>query len=150
MSRHPIDEKYQWSILKEYEHWTLLLYEKPTPFLGRAVIWLAREGDMQRLSQLEQAELLELQQILKEYEAALAHLWQPDHINYMWLGNFFHEHAGHGHMHLFPRYKEPRVFDGTTFVDEKYGAFHFPYKTPEFSRAQMELVCNALRKELKA
>ena len=148
MSRHPIEEKYQWSILKEYEHWTLLLYEKPTPFLGRAVVWLAREGSMQRFSQLSLEELVELKLLLAEYEKALEKLWQPDHMNYEWLGNLFHEHGGHGHMHVLPRYKEPRQFDGVQFIDTRYGKFHYPFENPEFSRKQMQMVCDALRKEL--
>ncbi len=149
MSRHPIAQEYQWSILKEYEYWTLLLYEKPTPFLGRAVVWLARDGDMQRYSELTIAELTELKQVILEYETVLANLWKPDHMNYMWLGNFFHEHAGHGHMHLFPRYKEPREFDGVDFIDTRYGAFHFPYENPQFSRKQMEKVCDVIKEQFK-
>jgi diadenosine tetraphosphate (Ap4A) HIT family hydrolase len=148
MSRHRIEAKYQWSILKEYEYWTLLLYDTPTPFLGRAVIWLAREGDMQRFSSLFPPELAELQQILTEYERALDALLQPDHLNYMWLGNLFHEHGGHGHLHVLPRYKEPREFDGVRFIDANYGKFPTPYKKPVFSRAQLEKVCEMLRKEL--
>jgi len=148
MPRHPIAPKYHWSILKEYEYWTLLLHEEPSPFLGRAVVWLAREGEMQRYSELSINELEELKQVLTEYERVLQHLWKPDHMNYMWLGNFFHEHSGHGHMHVLPRYKEPREFDGACFADARYGQFHFPYERPEFSRKQMEMVCDVLREQL--
>ncbi|MBI5470517.1 hypothetical protein HY968_04355 [Candidatus Kaiserbacteria bacterium] len=148
MSRHSIAPEYQWSILKEYEYWTLLLYEKPSPFLGKAVIWLAREGEMQRYSELTLDELKELQIVLKEYEAALERLWKPDHMNYMWLGNLFNEHGGHGHMHVVPRYKNPREFDGVEFVDSRYGKFHKPYDEPIFARAQMEKVRDAIRQEL--
>jgi diadenosine tetraphosphate (Ap4A) HIT family hydrolase len=149
MSRHNIDSKYEWSILKEYDYWTLLLHEEPSPFIGKAVIWLAREGDMQRYSQLSREELNELHIVLQEYETALETLWQPDHINYMWLGNLFHEHSGHGHMHVFPRFKDPREFDGVQFVDKKYGNFHVPYEVPTFTRTQMELVRDAIKQELK-
>ncbi len=137
---HPIDAKYQWSILKHYPHWTLLLYEKPTPYLGRAVVWLAREGKMQRLSQLTPEELLEAQIIFDEYEAALARLWKPDHMNYMWLGNYFHEHGGHGHWHLLPRYRTPREFDGVTFDDKKWGDFPYPFEKIE-QPVMMEKIC---------
>jgi diadenosine tetraphosphate (Ap4A) HIT family hydrolase len=148
MSRHTIAPQYEWSILKEYDYWTLLLFDEPTPFIGKAVVWLAREGGMQRYSQLSVDELQELQQVLKEYEQALAELWQPDHMNYMWLGNLIHEHGGHGHMHVFPRYKEPREFDGVQFVDARYGQFHKPFEKPAFIREQMEKVRDTLREQL--
>jgi diadenosine tetraphosphate (Ap4A) HIT family hydrolase len=147
MTRHNIDSRYVWSILKEYKYWTLLLYDKPAPFLGRAVAWLAREGAMQRYSGLQDEELKELGLVLREYEQALQKLWQPDHINYLWLGNLFREHKGHGHMHIIPRYSTPREFDGVQFIDKRYGDFHFPYESPNFSRAQMEKVRDALRVE---
>ena len=149
MSRHSIAPEYEWSILKEYKYWTLLLHEKPSPFLGKAVVWLAREGDMQRYSELTLDELKELQIVLKEYEAALERLWKPDHMNSMWLGNLFHEHGGHGHMHVFPRYKTSREFDGVEFVDKRYGQFHKPYEEPTFSREQMEKVRDVIQRELK-
>ncbi len=148
MSLHYIAPEFEWSILKEYTYWTLLLAEKPTPFLGKAVVWLAREGEMQRYSSITPYELVELQLVLKAYEGALERLWKPDHMNYMWMGNLFHEHGGHGHMHVFPRYKEPREFAGTKFIDTRWGKFHKPHETPEFSRAQMGLVRDAIREEL--
>ena len=148
MSRHKIAPEYEWSILKEYTHWTLLLAETPTPYLGKAIVWLARPGEMQRYSELTIDELTELQKILKEYEGALGRLWKPDHMNYMWMGNLFQEHGGHGHMHVFPRYKEVREFDGVKFIDTRWGKFHKPHDTPEFSRTKMEQVRNAIRKEL--
>lgn len=148
MSRHNIDPKYEWSIIKEYDHWTLLLYEKATSHLGRAVVWLAREGEMQRYSQLSTEELVELQRVLKEYELALEALWKPDHMNYMWLGNFFHEHGGHGHMHVLPRYKTPRIVDGVTYEDKKYGGFHYPYEVLGASRGHMERLLGIIRGEM--
>lgn len=149
MSRHAIADAYVWSILKEYDHWTLLLYDKPTPFLGRAVVWLAREGAMQRFSELRIEELKELQFILQEYERALEKLWQPDHMNYLWLGNLFHEHEGHGHMHVIPRYSSSREFSRVTFTDARYGRFHFPYEELDLSKAQMEGIRDVLLDELQ-
>jgi diadenosine tetraphosphate (Ap4A) HIT family hydrolase len=124
LSRVPVALEYRPSILKEYKHWTLLLHERQR-YLGRAVVWLARPGQMQRFSDLTHDELLELQTIIREYEHALLEIgWNPDHVNYMMLGNFFHEHGGHGHMHIVPRYAPratPLAFDGTVFCDDKWG-----------------------------
>ncbi len=81
-----------------------------------------------------------------EYEKFL---WKPDHINYAWLGNFFQEHDGHGHMHFVPRYKEPRTFADVTFTDERWGK-NYPsneeLKLPEDKLFQIRAV---LCKELK-
>lgn len=107
--------------IKKYTHWTLRLNANQA-YLGRAIAWLEREGDMQRLSSLTAKERSELWDVvLPEYEAALKKLFNPDHMNYAWLGNLFHEHNGHGHMHLIPRYASPREFEEMTFIDENWG-----------------------------
>jgi diadenosine tetraphosphate (Ap4A) HIT family hydrolase len=131
MNRTQTPAAYQPFVLKEYRYWTLLLNEKQR-YLGRAVAWLARPGDMQRFSSLSQRELLELRQITKEYEGALNRIgWKPDHMNYCMLGNFFHEHAGHGHLHIIPRYapdNHPR-FMKIAFADDRWGKNYTP-ETP--------------------
>lgn len=141
MPRHTIEPKYQKTIIKEYEHWTLLLHDNPGPYLGRAVVWLARAGGMQRFSDLAPHESLELTRILKEYEHALHAVWKPDHMNYAWLGNLFHEHGGHGHMHVIPRYAVVREFLGAEFKDERYGDNYVPYqKRPLFGIQIREMI----------
>lgn len=150
-SRVTIDAKYLPSVLMEYKHWTLLLHERQR-YLGRAVIWLARPGGMQKFSDLTHDELLELQIICRRYEYALDKIgWKPDHMNYMMLGNFFHEHAGHGHMHIVPRYAPritPLTFNGVLFSDDKWGKNCTPETpfvlAPEVYRG----IVVALRKEL--
>lgn len=132
MSRVAIEPQFQPFVLKDYRYWTLLLNERQR-YLGRAVAWLARPGKMQRFSDLLQEELIELQYIAQEYEAALDRMgWYPDHVNYAMLGNYIHEHDGHGHLHIIPRYK-PRVyllmFMNVTFVDDRWGQNYSP-ETP--------------------
>ncbi len=107
--------------IKKYRHWTLRVRVHPM-YLGQAILWLEREGDMQRLSSLTEEERKELwEQVLPKYEAALEKLFKPDHMNYAWLGNLFHEHKGHGHLHLIPRYASPREFEGFVFTDDNWG-----------------------------
>ena len=148
MPRHLIEEKYRWSILKEYPYWTLLLHEKPGPFLGRGVVWLTRDGTMQRFSSVTPDELSELQLVLKEYECAVEALWKPDHMNYLWLGNFFHEHGGHGHMHVIPRYKETRSFEGLLLKDVQYGNLHSPFEQVEYGHERLLRMHGAILAEL--
>ncbi len=122
MQRVITPPQFQPFILKEYTHWTLLLNEKQR-YLGRAVVWLARPGDMQRFSALTKDELFELQLITQAYERALDAMgWKPDHMNYAMLGNLIDEHKGHGHMHLIPRYESAHrpVFMGVTFEDDRW------------------------------
>lgn len=114
-----IEPRYRGSVIKGYEHFTLLLNEDQK-LLGRAVVWLNRPGDMQHLSDLSLEEWHELRHVIQEHRYALDVLWAPDLMNYAWLGNFIHEHRGHGHMHLIPRYKTLRTFQSVTFTDERW------------------------------
>lgn len=138
-------------ILKEYPHWTLLLNERQR-YLGRAVAWLTRPGKMQKFSGLSQRELLELWRITKKYEAALDAMgWKPDHMNYTMLGNFFHEHAGHGHLHIIPRYRPEHAieFMGVTFADDRWGKNCSP-ETPMTTPPEVIAgLVAALKKKLK-
>ena len=112
--------------IKEYNHFGLFVHENQS-YLGRSVAWLLRAGGMQRLSGLSDEEQQELfSVVIPEYEKVIEKLWKPDHMNYAWLGNHFHEHAGHGHMHLIPRYKTKRDFYGITFVDDRWGKNYAP------------------------
>ncbi len=115
-----IDSEYIHTIVREYERWTLMVSDNQN-YLGRMVIWLMREGTMQLYSSLSNAELLELQQVIRDAEFGLHALWAPDHMNYAWLGNLFHEHGGHGHMHLIPRYRKSRWYRGRAYEDKRWG-----------------------------
>ena len=121
--------------------------------MGRAVAWLSREGDMQRFSGLWSGELVELQYITREYEAALDRVgWKPDHINYAMLGNFFHEHAGHGHMHIVPRYAPrptPLTFMRTVFEDDRWGKHYAPATPMEVPRDVLTAIVAVLQDELE-
>lgn len=150
-TRVAIALEYRPSILKEYKHWILLLHERQR-YLGRAVIWLARPGEMQKFSDLMHDELLELQVITREYEDVLKRMgWRPDHMNYMMLGNFFHEHGGHGHMHVVPRYAPritPLVFEGVHFSDDKWGKNCTPETPFALSSEVFQKLVAALRNQL--
>jgi diadenosine tetraphosphate (Ap4A) HIT family hydrolase len=107
--------------VKAYTHWILRVHEYQT-YLGQVVIWLKRETAMQRLSTLTEAERTELWNVVFfECERALEDLWNPDHLNYAWLGNLIDTHGGHGHFHVIPRYRNPRDFKNRIFVDNLWG-----------------------------
>lgn len=142
-----MSDKFEEYSIKRYRFWTVYVAENQQ-YLGRAVIWLTREGDMQRLSSLTSEERAELWDIvLPEYESAVAKLWAPDHMNYAWLGNYFPAHKGHGHMHVIPRYASSRVFQGNTFVDAEWGNMYG--RTPGDSPKEVVVaVRDALRAEM--
>lgn len=143
-----IDESYIPQIIKEYAYWTLSVHDEQR-YLGRAYVWLVREGGMQRFSEITDEEMAELRIVLKEYEAALAELWQPDFMNYAWLANLFSEHGGHGHMHLIPRYKAPRTFEGSDFVDDKWGKNCMPSTPFETDDVMLSKIRDALKAQLR-
>lgn len=121
-----IDPEYMHLIVREYPLWTLMVGDNQN-YVGRMIIWLVREGTMQRKSQLTEAELLELAHVEREAEHALDRLFKPGHINYAWLGNLFHMHGGHGHEHIIPRYPFPVRYRERNYIDSRWGHdYHVP------------------------
>jgi diadenosine tetraphosphate (Ap4A) HIT family hydrolase len=119
-------DAYKKYLIKNWLSWRLYLHTDQR-YLGRAYAWLAREGELQDFSELTTQELLELRQVCRTYRAALAALWSPGLMNYAWLGNFLHEHGGHGHLHIVPRYAQPVEFIGRSFSDNNWGKNYAPY-----------------------
>ncbi|MBP9757847.1 MAG: hypothetical protein KBD06_04565 [Candidatus Pacebacteria bacterium] len=119
MRYRSIDESYIPYIIKEYRHWTLMINENQR-YLGRCVLWLAREGCLQDKCDLSEDEEREFSFARKQTRDALTLLWKPDLFNYAWFGNLIDDHGGHGHEHIIPRYKYPRVFLGTEFTDLRW------------------------------
>lgn len=114
-------------LLKEFDHWTLLLNQNQWPYLGRAYLWLVRDRPMHRMSDLDFAERHDLfNYALPAYERALDRLFAPDHLNYAWFGNEVETHGGHGHLHLIPRYRERRTFHGRVYRDQNWGKNYAP------------------------
>ena len=148
MDRPVIAKEHLPWVLKEYRYFVLLLSDNQR-YLGRALAWLTRPGEMQRFSKITEEELKELQKITVAYEEATEKLWQPDHMNYLWLGNNFHEHKGHGHLHLVPRYQNSREFSGMTFTDENWGRNCFPHTDLFPPKETLVGIRDALREELQ-
>lgn len=138
--------KYAWLQIEETPYWSLGLHEDQA-YIGRAVAWLKRPGTMQRLSDLTLGEWADLSVLMKRYEHAMEIRFQPDHWNYAWLGNFFSEHGGHGHMHLISRYKMERTiqYDGHTFTDTRWGQNYTPHVHRMMPRSFMERLVGDLR-----
>lgn len=102
-------------VVKEYEHWEILVKTNQS-YLGGCIVWCKREDalDYTDMTPEEHKEFLE---ILKKLRAATQHCFQADWFNYAFLGN----ETRHLHCHFVPRYKEPREFLGVMFTDKFWG-----------------------------
>jgi diadenosine tetraphosphate (Ap4A) HIT family hydrolase len=129
-------------ILAESEHWKLVLNHRQR-FLG-ACFWALRHHE-ESVVALTPAEWADLHVQLNHVTHALKHHFQPDHFNYLFLQN----QDRHVHMHIFPRYAQPREFAGVTFDDPDYPSH---YTIPGLSRRllpeQQEQLAQALRDTL--
>lgn len=101
--------------IKDYQHWSIFLHPNQG-FLGRCVIWCNRE-DALDLTDATVEEQEELFVILNGLQKAIQKIFQPDLLNYAFLGN----EKRHLHGHVIPRYAKPKEFEGITFKDERYG-----------------------------
>lgn len=110
----------RWKI-RSFDHWAVYLHAESPSYLGRVYIWLLREEvDLMDITPEEQEELFAIGRQLK---TVLKQLFQVDHFNWAALGNV----AVHCHVHVIPRYKVPREFEGITFVDNRWGKNYVPY-----------------------
>jgi diadenosine tetraphosphate (Ap4A) HIT family hydrolase len=119
--------KYQAGFLKEYNHWMIeISFRQHT--LGCFIIFAKRP--IQKISELESNELLELKQVMREIETTISSndVFRPDRYNYLQMGNGLH----HLHFHGIPRYVSPRIFLGRTWIDTTYGS------TPVWSKEEVE------------
>lgn len=107
--------------IKEYQYWAVYLHQSQY-FLGRVYIWSKRKGFV-GLQHATLEEWQELQVVLREVERVLSEIWQPDLFNEASLGNL----TAQCHMHIIPRYRLARVFQGEMFRDERWGQNYAPY-----------------------
>ena len=100
--------------INNYSNWDLQLFRDDQYYLGRTVIVFTDRHieDITELSIEERNELFEI--IIPELHTALEQTFRPDLYNYTSLGN----DCRHLHIHVIPRYKEKREYNGKIFKDE--------------------------------
>ncbi len=111
------NNKYPEGFLKEYTHWILeVSYRQHT--LGSYIIFCKRP--VEKISDLQTAEIDELKDVMKEIETALLDIdsCKPDRFNYWQMGNVVHQL----HLHGIPRYQSPRIFNGQEWIDITWGS----------------------------
>lgn len=118
---------YRHTTILSYDHWHLRIHLDQA-YLGRSVLWRRKRGNAISPTVLSPRERDEAHYIMVQWEKAVMELWAPARFNHAWLANLTHEHGGHGHWHLIPRYEESRRWRGVCYVDERYGQNYVPYK----------------------
>lgn len=126
-------------IAEAYKYWKVYLHGEQQ-YLGRVYVSAKRDEasgfagmyfrhDFRAMHRIEREELFEV--VLPKVQYALHELWLPDRFNYAEFENEWE----HLHLHVIPRYKTPRMFDGITFADARWGKNYAPYdktfKVPE-------------------
>jgi diadenosine tetraphosphate (Ap4A) HIT family hydrolase len=107
--------------IKEFNHWILYLHECQS-YLGRVYLLACRSSDRD-LMDIHGEEREEFFHIGNTFKKGLASLFSPDKLNYAALGNVFDAL----HVHVIPRYKTKRLFEGIEFVDARWGKNYAPY-----------------------
>ena len=109
---NPTIEKfgYPLTLIKEYEHWVVLLRPAQVT-LGSLV--LAAKSDVTAFGQLPAAAFAEQADVVAAIESALQSFVRYERINYLMLMMV----DPNVHFHVIPRYSEPRTWDGIEFPD---------------------------------
>jgi len=126
-------------IIAESDFWRLVLNENQN-LLGKCFLVLRRHLEV--VPQLSPIEWTDLHDQLALSTRALTTAFQPDHFNYAFLQN----RDRHIHLHIIPRYGEPRVFGGITFTDLDYPDH---YAAPALPRYLTEDQFTALAERLR-
>ena len=128
---------YPTNLVKEYANWVVMI--RPMQLtLGSLV--LACKEDAESFGDISTPSQEELSMIIKDIERTLRRCFDYSKINYLMLMMV----DPHVHFHVFPRYREPRIFAGTVFED-----FDWPAPPDVLRKREVsEQVFNAVREEI--
>lgn len=119
------------TIVREYEHWLVLLREAQAT-LGSLI--LCAKADVKDFSALHREAFFEMGAVVKDIEKALKAAFDYDKINYMMLMMV----DPNVHFHVIPRYAEPRSACGLTLPDPGWPALPQLGSAHEVSPAERE------------
>lgn len=126
------------SLIKQYDHWVLLLRPKQTT-LGSLV--LAYIPDVEKLSDVSEEGFMELGGIVKDLETVLTDLFQYNKINYLALMMV----DKNVHMHVIPRYAASQNFLDKSYVDKGWpGVPDLGHNTP-LNKPEQELLLEQIK-----
>jgi len=108
--------------LKSFKYWDLYLHENQC-YLGRTFVQLKDESGVEDFLDIKGEVREEFFQIGENVKKSLKTLFKPDKMNYAALSNT----SPVIHMHIIPRYKDAREFNGISFKDTRWGQNYAPY-----------------------
>jgi len=124
---------YPHSILRDYDHWTVLLRPKQAT-LGALV--LACKQPVTDFGQVSAAGFVELKTVVQALEAALKQAFAYQKLNYLMLMMVDKD----VHFHVLPRYSASRQFAGLDFSDPGWpGPPEIAHCTPTEPAVQAEI-----------
>jgi len=111
--------------------------------LGKYILVARRHVDS--VGELTPQEWLELHRQIRRATTLLVSVFYADHFNYAFLQN----QDRHVHLHIIPRYAEPRQFAGELFEDPDYpGHYAVPSPVRSLTDEQAAALADALRRKL--
>ncbi|MEM0083925.1 MAG: HIT family protein [Candidatus Methanomethylicia archaeon] len=134
------DEEINKITIYEGRYWKITLNPNQY-YLGRSMIILKRH--LEDPLELSDDELMELISLTKTFVKVLKKIFQPDLFNYAMLGNI----VRHLHLHIIPRYKTERIFEGIKFVDENWGKHYYPYPQMEIKLEILQKIVDKIKDE---
>ena len=139
----PIEIDWSEYLLKKYTFWEVYLHDDQT-YLGRCVVALNRDGNLDPFAETTVAERQELEAIMADLQRALMDLYRPDMFNYANLRNVWH----HCHWHVIPRYKTTRKVQDQEFIDMNWGKNYTPHEPSDLGRKVIMKIRDDLRSRL--
>lgn len=100
--------------IKRYEFWNLGVCPNQHT-LGTLVV--VSKVHKELFPEITTEELLELHDIIRTSYGILEKAFYPDWFNIQQNGNW----ERHLHFQIIPRYREERIFEGRTFIDQSFG-----------------------------
>ena len=129
-------------VIAEGVDWRLVLNHNQD-LLGKC--FLATRRHIERVGDLTTAEWTELHERLAQVSRALELAFHPDHFNFAFLQN----QDRHVHLHIVPRYKAERSFEGTVFTDPGYpGHYRIDDPPRHLTPDDASILADLLRREL--
>ena len=122
---------YPETLIREYEHWLVLLRE-PQPTLGSLI--LCAKADVTEFSALPGEAFAEMGAVVADIERVLKTAFAYDKINYLMLMMV----DPNVHFHVIPRYAEPRSACGLSIADAGWPALPKLAEALELTAGQRE------------
>ena len=126
------------SLLREYEHWLVLLRPAQVT-LGSLV--LSCKDPASCFGEISEGASTELRRVASRIETVVAEAFQNDKINYLMLMMVDPD----VHFHVLPRYQSERIYEGVRFSDEAWPGPPQITSSHDVSSAVLDTLTNDLR-----